>query len=214
LPLHFSDRAGRLMEGTQYTLTAAARDDHAPGARAPTPTTSPASTTARGEKRLSEEVARAERDLQTFHIAFFDVNGFKQINEKHGHSAATRWSRTWRRCCSSTRAAATGSRAGAATNSSSGLHRNRALKMVMERIVKAISGQPLRDRPGPGAAMTVSCGVADYRFGSGRPACSADGDRAMYAAKELSRAAGQSNIAYRNEISEVAPPERSVEAAD
>jgi hypothetical protein len=33
-----------------------------------------------------------------------------------------------------------------------GLHRNRALKMVMERIIKAISGEPVRDRAGAGAA--------------------------------------------------------------
>src|SRR5690606_16718152 len=40
-----------------------------------------------GDKRLAEEVARAERDLQSFQLAMFDVNGFRAINERHGHSA-------------------------------------------------------------------------------------------------------------------------------
>jgi GGDEF domain-containing protein len=49
----------------------------------------------------------------------------------------------------------------------------------------------------------VSCGVAEYRFGSGSEGVLADADRAMYAAKQFSRADGKSHVAYRNEISEV-----------
>ena len=41
-----------------------------------------------------------------------------------------------------------------------------------------------------------------------------DGDRAMFAAKELARKDGHSHIAYRNEISELAPREASAAAAD
>jgi len=214
LPLHFTDRAGRLMEGTQYTLTQLHETITRLERVSDTDDLTGIYNRRAGEKRLSEEVARAERDLQTFHIAFFDVNGFKQINEKHGHSAGdavvshlaallqlnTRrgdWVARW-----------------GGDEFVVGLHRNRALKMVMERIVKAISGSPCEIAPGLELRITVSCGVADYRFGSGVAGVLADGDRAMYAAKELSRAGSQSNIAYRNEISEVAPPERSVEAAD
>jgi len=214
LPLHFTDRAGRLMEGTQYTLTQLHETITRLERVSDTDDLTGIYNRRAGEKRLSEEVARAERDLQTFHIAFFDVNGFKQINEKHGHSAGdavvshlaallqlnTRrgdWVARW-----------------GGDEFVVGLHRNRALKMVMERIVKAISGSPCEIAPGLELRITVSCGVADYRFGSGGTGVLSDGDRAMYAAKELSRAGSQSNIAYRNEISEVAPPERSVEAAD
>jgi GGDEF domain-containing protein len=66
---------------------AAARDDHALERVSDTDDLTGIYNRRAGEKRLSEEVARAERDLQTFHLAFFDVNGFKAINDKHGHSA-------------------------------------------------------------------------------------------------------------------------------
>ena len=94
-----------------------------------------------------------------------------------------------------------------------GLHRNRALKMVMERIVKAIQGSPCEIAPGLELRMSVSCGVADYRFGSGLAGVLADADRAMYAAKEASRGDGQSHIAYRNEISDAPMPRVETEAA-
>jgi diguanylate cyclase (GGDEF)-like protein len=93
-----------------------------------------------------------------------------------------------------------------------GLHRNRALKMVMERIVKAIAGSPCEIAPGLELRISVSCGVADYRFGSGVAGVLADADRAIYVAKDLARSDGQSHIAYRNEISDVPVPESAVAA--
>jgi diguanylate cyclase (GGDEF)-like protein len=214
LPIHFSDRAGRLMEGTQYTLTQLHETITRLERISDTDDLTGIYNRRAGEKRLSEEVARAERDLQTFHVAFFDVNNFKQINERHGHSAGdavishlaallqlnTRrgdWVARW-----------------GGDEFLVGLHRNRALKMVMERIVKAISGSPCEIAPGLELRISVSCGVADYRFGSGVSGVLADADRAMYAAKDMSRANGNSSIAYRNEISELAPRTVSAEAAD
>jgi diguanylate cyclase (GGDEF)-like protein len=213
LPIHFTDRAGRLMEGTQYTLTQLHETITRLERVSDTDDLTGIYNRRAGEKRLAEEVARAERDLQTFHIAFFDVNGFKQINDKHGHSAGdavishlaallqlnTRrgdWVARW-----------------GGDEFVVGLHRNRALKMVMERIVKAIGGSPCEIAPGLELRITVSCGVADYRFGSGMAGVLADADRAMYSAKDLSRGDGQSHIAYRNEISEAAPA-REQAAAD
>jgi diguanylate cyclase (GGDEF)-like protein len=81
-----------------------------------------------------------------------------------------------------------------------GLHRNRALKMVMERIMKAIESQPCEIAPGLETRLTVSCGVAEYRFGDGPAGVIADADTAMYAAKELSRQDGKSHVCYRNEL--------------
>jgi diguanylate cyclase (GGDEF)-like protein len=205
LPIHFTDRAGRLMEGTQYTLTQLHETITRLERVSDTDDLTGIYNRRAGEKRLAEEVARAERDLQTFHIAFFDVNGFKQINDKHGHSAGdavishlaallqlnTRrgdWVARW-----------------GGDEFVVGLHRNRALKMVMERIVKAIGGSPCEIAPGLELRITVSCGVADYRFGSGVAGVLADADRAMYSAKDQSRSDGQSHIAYRNELSEAAP---------
>lgn len=212
LPIHFTDRAGRLMEGTQYTLTQLHETITRLERVSDTDDLTGIYNRRAGEKRLAEEVARAERDLQTFHIAFFDVNGFKQINAKHGHSAGdavishlaallqlnTRrgdWVARW-----------------GGDEFVVGLHRNRALKMVMERIVKAIAGSPCEIAPGLELRITVSCGVADYRFGSGMAGLLADADRAIYTAKDHSRGDGQSHIAYRNEISEAMPVDEQAAA--
>jgi diguanylate cyclase (GGDEF)-like protein len=81
-----------------------------------------------------------------------------------------------------------------------GLHRNRALKMVMERIIKAIESTPCEIAPGLETRLSVACGVAEYRFGDGPSGVIADADKAMYAAKELSRRDGKSHVAYRNEL--------------
>jgi diguanylate cyclase (GGDEF)-like protein len=203
LPVHFPDRAGKLMEGTQYTLTQLHETITRLERVSDTDDLTGIYNRRAGEKRLSEEVARAERDLQPFHLAFFDVNGFKQINDKHGHSAGdavishlaallqlnTRrgdWVARW-----------------GGDEFVVGLHRNRALKMVMERIVKAVSASPCEISPGVELRITLSCGVADYRFGSGSTGVLADADKAMYAAKQVSRGDGLSHIAYRNEIAEV-----------
>ncbi|HET7729897.1 MAG TPA: diguanylate cyclase, partial [Usitatibacter sp.] len=83
-----------------------------------------------------------------------------------------------------------------------GLHRNRAQKMVIERIVKAIGAAPCEIAPGLEVRLSMSVGVAEYRFGSGAAGAVADADKAMYAAKELSRADGKSQICYRNELGE------------
>src|SRR5687767_10133282 len=85
LPVHFPDRAGKLMEGTQYTL----RQLHETISRlervSDTDDLTGVYNRRAGEKRLAEETARAERDLQSFQIAYFDINNFKDINERHGH---------------------------------------------------------------------------------------------------------------------------------
>lgn len=204
LPIHFPDRAGRLMEGTQYTLTQLHETISRLERVSDTDDLTGIYNRRAGEKRLAEEVARAERDLQSFHLAFFDVNHFKAINDKHGHSAGdavishlaallqlnTRrgdWVARW-----------------GGDEFLIGLHRNRALRMVMERIVKAIAASPCEIAPGLELRVSVSCGVADYRFGSGAAGAIADADKAMYAAKSLSRADGQSRIVYRSEVGESA----------
>jgi diguanylate cyclase (GGDEF)-like protein len=206
LPVHFQDRAGKLMEGTQYTLSQLHETINRLERVSDTDDLTGIYNRRAGEKRLAEEVARAERDLQTFQLAFFDVNDFKQINDKHGHSAGdavishiaallqlnTRrgdWVARW-----------------GGDEFIVGLHRNRALKMVMERIIKAVAASPCEIAPGLELRVQVSCGVAEYRFGSGPTGVLADADKAMYTAKQLSHADGKSHVAYRHELSEIASP--------
>ena len=214
LPVNFPDRAGKLMEGTQYTLTQLHETITRLERVSDTDDLTGIYNRRSGEKRLAEEVARAERDLQTFQLAFFDVNEFKTINDKHGHSAGdavishiaallqlnTRrgdWVARW-----------------GGDEFIVGLHRNRALKMVMERIIKAVAASPCEIAPGLELRVQVSCGVAEYRFGSGPAGVLADADKAMYAAKQFSRADGKSHVAYRHELTEVPAAERIAATAD
>ena len=204
LPVHFQDRAGKLMEGTQYTLSQLHETISRLERVSDTDDLTGIYNRRAGEKRLAEEVARAERDLQAFQLAFFDINDFKNINDKHGHSAGDA-------CIShiaallqlNTRRGDWVARWGG-DEFVVGLHRNRALKMVMERIMKAISASPCEISPGLELRVSVSCGVADYRFGSGSTGVLADADKAMYAAKQFSRADNKSHVAYRNELAEIA----------
>jgi diguanylate cyclase (GGDEF)-like protein len=213
LPLSFPDRAGRLMEGTQYTLTQLHETISRLERVSDTDDLTGIYNRRAGEKRLAEEVARAERDLQTFQVAFFDINRFKQINDKHGHSAGDA-------CIShvaallqlNTRRGDWVARWGG-DEFIVGLHRNRALKMVMERIVKAIAAAPCEIAPGLEVRLAMSVGVAEYRFGSGPAGVVADADKAMYAAKQLSHADGKSHICYRSELGEVLAVAESMPAA-
>ena len=213
LPLAFPDRAGRLMEGTQYTLTQLHETINRLERVSDTDDLTGIYNRRAGEKRLAEEVARAERDLQTFQLAFFDINRFKQINDRHGHSAGDA-------CIShvaallqlNTRRGDWVARWGG-DEFIVGLHRNRALKMVMERIVGAIGAAPCEIAPGLEVRLSLSVGVADYRFGTGPAGVVADADKAMYAAKALSHADGKSHICYRSELGEVLAAAESMPAA-
>ena len=200
LPLDYPDRAGRLMEGTQYTITQLNETINRLERVSDTDELSGVYNRRAGEKRLAEEVACSERDLQTFQIAFFDINRFKEINDKHGHSAGDA-------CIShvasllqlNTRRGDWVVRWGG-DEFVVGFHKNRALKMVMERIIKAIESTPCEIAPGLETRVRVSCGVAEYRFGDGPAGIIADADKAMYAAKELSRVDGESHVCYRSEL--------------
>ncbi len=212
LPLDFPDQAGRLMEGTQYTLTQLNETINRLERISDSDELTGLYNRRAGEKRLVEEIARAERDLEPFHVAFFDLNDFKAINDRHGHSAGDA-------CIShvaamlqlNTRRGDWVARWGG-DEFVVGLHRNRSLKMVMERIVRSITGTPCEFAPGQDVTITVSVGVAEYRFGSGKSGLLADTDRAMQAAKVQARAAGGSRICYFHEIGAAMPQPETVAA--
>lgn len=205
LPVDFPDRAGRLMEGTQYTLTQLHETINRLERVSDTDDLTGVYNRRAGEKRLAEEVARAERDLQSFQLVFFDINDFKDINDRHGHSAGdaciahlaallqlnTRrgdWVARW-----------------GGDEFIAGLHRSSALRLVIERIMKAIATSPVEIAPGLELRLSVSAGVADYRFGSGPAGVVADADKAMYAAKLSAHADGRSHVCYRSELRDSEP---------
>src|SRR5690606_17153281 len=161
---------------------------------------------------LAEEVARAERDLQSFQLAMFDVNGFRAINERHGHSAGDAViSHLAAMLQLNTRRGDWVARWGG-DEFVVGLHRNRALRMVMERIVKAIGASPCEIAPGLELRISVGVGVAEYRFGSGSAGILADAGKALEAARELSRVEGRSHVAYRHELAETLARREAAEA--
>lgn len=87
LPIHYTDRAGRLMADVQYTverLDAAARSleeqatrDYLTGAY----------NRRAAEERLAGDVERARRGGGTLSVALFDLDGFKPINDERSHRA-------------------------------------------------------------------------------------------------------------------------------
>lgn len=200
LPRGFPDSAGVLMEGTQYTLAQLHDTINRLERVSDTDPLTGVYNRRAGEKRLAEEVARSERDLQTFQIAFFDINGFRALNGRHGHSAGDA-------CVShvaallqlNTRRGDWVARWGG-DEFVLGLHRNRALRKVVARLVKAIETSPCEIAPGHEVTIRLSCGVAEYRFGAGSAGLLADADHALYAAKELTRVDGLSHVCYRSEL--------------
>lgn len=205
LPVHFPDQAGRLMEGTQYTLSQLNETINRLERVSDADDLTGIYNRRAGEKRLMEEIARAERDLESFHAAFFDLNSFRAINETHGHSAGDA-------CIShiaallqlNTRRGDWVARWGP-DEFIVGLHRNRALKLVMDRIVAAIANSPCEILPGNELLLTVSCGVAEYRFGAGKAGILADVDLAMAAAKQRSKERGGSHLCYFHEVATGSP---------
>jgi len=202
LPTGYSDRAGELMEGTQYTIMQLNETIGRLERVSDTDELTGLYNRRAGEKRLAEEVARAERDLEPFQLAFFDLNDLKAINDRHGHGAGdaciahvaallqrnTRrgdWVARW-----------------GGDEFVVGLHRNGALKAVVDRVLKAVEAAPCEIAPGVEIAVHLSCGVAEYRFGAGSAGLLADADRAMYAAKELARPDPGSHVCYRSDLEE------------
>lgn len=205
LPVHFTDEAGRLMEGTQYTLTqlnaTIDRLEHI----SDTDDLTGLYNRVAGEKRVLEEVARAERDLEAFQLAFVSLNGFAAIVEAQGHSAGD--------ACVSHLASILqlNTRRGDWVARWShdafvvGLHRNRLLKTVTERIVHAVEASPCEITAGQELALSVAIGGADYRFGSGRAGLLGDAERALEQATMLCATHGGSHTCHFQELVAGAP---------
>jgi diguanylate cyclase (GGDEF)-like protein len=206
LPTGFPDRAGQLMEGTQYTLMQLNETINRLERVSDSDELTGLYNRRAGEKRLAEEVARAERDLQTFQVAFFEISDIRRVNDRLGHSAGD--------ACISHVAALLqlNTRRGdwlarwGGDEFVVGLHRNRALKPVIARLVKAIETSPCEVAPGQELTVRLACGVAEYRFGTGAAGLIADADHAMYAARELARQDGSSHVCYRSELDASARP--------
>ena len=211
LPEGFPDAAGALMECTQYTLRQLDEAIHRLEGVPDTDELTGLYNRRAGEKRLAEEVARAERDLHGFQLAFVAIDRIEAVTERHGRGAGD--------ACIAHVAAVLQSnvrqgdwvaRWGAA-EFVVGLHRNQALKSVVGRLVEQVEATPCEIMPGLEVTVRLACGVAEYRFGEGSAGLLADAAHALYAAKALGEADGASHTCYRTELDLPRPAVRAEE---
>jgi diguanylate cyclase (GGDEF)-like protein len=193
LPTHYKDAAGRLMEGTQYTLVRLDETFRNLEGLSSTDALTGIYNRRAGEQRLAEEVARADRDKEPFEFAFFDMNSFKEINDSLGHAAGDSCIRHVANCLKGSIRAGDWAARWGGDEFVVGLHRGEA-PGVFERIANVVATTPCDVGGGRTATLNVSVGVATYRVGQGVAAFVADADRAMYTAKELSHRNGGSNV--------------------
>jgi diguanylate cyclase (GGDEF)-like protein len=199
LPQGFPDAAGTLMEGTQYTLRQLDEAIHRLEGISDTDELTGLYNRRAGEKRLAEEVARAERDLLGFQLALLEIGGLEAVAERHGRGAGD--------ACIAHVAAVLQSnvRQGdwlARWGNGEfvvGLHRNQALKNVVGRLVAAVESSPCEVAPGVEVTVRLACGVAEYRFGEGSAGLLADAGHAVYAARALLEADGASHVRHRSD---------------
>ena len=200
LPEGFPDAAGTLMEDTQYTLRQLDEAIHRLEGVSDTDELTGLYNRRAGEKRLAEEVARAERDLQGFQLALLEVAGLEAVAGRHGRGAGD--------ACIAHVAAVLQSnvRQGdwlarwGGGEFVVGLHRSQALKSVVGRLVAAVESSPCEVAPGVEVAVRIACGVAEYRFGEGSAGLLADAAHAVDAAKALVQADGASHTCHRSEL--------------
>jgi diguanylate cyclase (GGDEF)-like protein len=167
LPGEFRDDAGRLMGRTQYLLHLFQRWGMRLESLSDLDELTGVYNRRAGEKRLGEEIARAERDQESFHLALVDVRGFRKLCVEYGYEtgdlalihlvgaliANTRrgdWIAKW------------------GTNQFLiGLHRNRNAQTVMQRIVEGIEMVPCPIGKDDSLTLRVSSATVEYRFGQG-----------------------------------------------
>jgi diguanylate cyclase (GGDEF)-like protein len=197
MPSGFYDDAGRLMGRTQYVLELLERWGTKIESLTDLDDITGVYTRRAGERRLAEEIARAERDKTTFHAVLVDLRGFHALRETHGYGAGdiclvqlaadllanTRkgdWISRWGR-----------------DQFLLGLHRNRSAKLVTDRILHAIDSVPCKVGPETEIDLRVACAVMEYRLGLGPEMLLRRLQEALDEAKFKSLPAGPSRAVFR-----------------
>ena len=154
------------------------------------------------QRRLPEELARAQRHLQPLSGLLLDVDHFKCVNDNHGHATGDRVlrdvaDRVKRELRSSDVAVRYGGEEFAVLLPQTGL---RDAARLAERIRQTVAGAPFRGQDGEELAVTLSIGVAQLRAqaqgmdieGLGQQLFE-DADFALYQAK----AGGRNRVVHR-----------------
>lgn len=154
------------------------------------------------QRRLPEELARAQRYLQPLSGLLLDVDHFKRVNDNHGHATGDRVlrdvaDRVKRELRSSDVAVRYGGEEFAVLLPQTGL---RDAARLAERIRQSVAAVPFRGQDGEDLAVTVSVGVAQLRAltrgmdieGLGQQLFE-DADLALYQAKS----GGRNRVVHR-----------------
>jgi diguanylate cyclase (GGDEF)-like protein/PAS domain S-box-containing protein len=152
--------------------------------------------------RMEQALAQAERSQHLLAVCYFDLDGFKPVNDTYGHEIGdTLLKEVARRLELSIRANDTASRLGGdefvllLTN----LENVEEYKTVLERVIKAIN-EPYELGDGQKANVTVSVGVTVFPLDSHDPdTLLRHADQAMYQAKKLGR---NQTCLFRSDVSE------------
>lgn len=200
LPVDFPDQAGRLMEGTQYALTQLDATINRLEHVSDTDDLTGFYNRRAGEKRLLEEVARAERDIEAFQVALVALEGLPAVVAGHGHSAGD--------ACVTHLAAILqlnlrrGDWVARWGNDTFllGLHRSRAPDRVAERLVHAVAASPCEILAGQEVTLVAGVGVAEYRFGAGKAGILGEAELALAEARSRIAAQGGSQSCLFSEI--------------
>ena len=195
LPTVYGDEAGQLMADAQYVITRLdntlreleniSLTDHLTGVY----------NRRAGEQRLSEEIARAERENKHFLLAFIDLNLLKQINDQYGHDAGDAclihfaslladcvrrgdWCARW----------------GGDEFVLAVYQPDAGTDLVFNRVLTELESKPCQVRQNVTLHLSVSIGVAMYQRGMAIETLVQQADQAMYQAKL--QGSGKSKVVF------------------
>ncbi|HXZ97199.1 MAG TPA: diguanylate cyclase [Burkholderiales bacterium] len=184
LPTDYADEAGQLMADAQYVISRLdntlreleniSLTDHLTGMY----------NRRAGEHRLSEEIARAERENKRFLLAFIDLNFLKQINDQHGHDAGDACLIHFASLLAdSVRKGDWCARWGGDEFVLAVYQPDIETDLVFNRVLTELESKPCQVRQNLTLGLSVSIGVAVYQRGMSVETLVRQADRAMYQAK-------------------------------
>jgi diguanylate cyclase len=137
------------------------------------------------EQRLAEEVSRWQRYQTPLVLSVWDMDDFKQINDRFGHQAGDKALRIigqllQKRLRKTDFVARYGGEEFVMLFSGSEMDE---VYRVAEEIRKAVEGSPFHSE-GKRITLTISCGLSDFRQGDTPKAVFKRADKALYEAKE------------------------------
>jgi diguanylate cyclase len=187
LPVGYTDRAGRLMADVQYTIERLDAAMTSLSEQATTDGLTGVYNRRAAEKRLSEDIARAERGGGTLALALLDLDQLKSVNDEHGHHAGDECLIHFARVLdSNVRKGDWIARWGGDEFLASTLHAEEealAVNRALQRIAEELRETPVVLPSGEEVILTFSAGVCRWQPGDGTGDLFSKADEAIYRAK-------------------------------